>query len=153
MSVLTPDLLEAPDTQRAFLARWQEVRTRSLIIGLRRRWRLVAAILLLALGGASVALLLATPLYTASTIIQVDEHDTKYISFNNVTGQGGNFMDAPGVAIVMRTESDLFKASAGDVVTALGLTRDPEFNRPVLAERLGWWLDGIGTRLVRSQSA
>jgi polysaccharide biosynthesis transport protein len=141
MPILTPDLLQAPDAERAVLARWQEVRARNLLLGMRRRWRLVAMMFLLALVGASVALLFVTPLYTASVVVQVDPHDTKYINFNNVTGQGGSLTDAPGVAIVMRTESDLFKAAAGDAVTALDLTHDSEFNKPLLAERVGWALD------------
>jgi capsular exopolysaccharide synthesis family protein len=135
-------------------AQWQEQRIRSLIGAMRRRWRLIAAVLIVTLGATGAWVLLRPPLYTATAMLRLDV-PKKYVDFDNVIG-GVNTLDP----IAIRTAAQMIRSDAivGQVVNSLGLADDPEFNRNAAATHaIGDTLKsparGFGAMAEREQAA
>jgi len=74
---------------------------------------------------ASVISLLARPVYTASTLIEINKEASSLIKFKNEENEQSNFGDD-----FLVTQLSLLKSSsvAEDVVTNLGLVNEQEFN-------------------------
>lgn len=108
---------------------------------MRRKWTVLTffAIVVVAVMTATY---LTTPVYRASTTLQIDAEEMKIVQFEGVTGggqAGGNTSE------YLRTQHEVLKsrATAERVVNELNLVEHPAFNQPVepsLVEALLPWL-------------
>jgi uncharacterized protein involved in exopolysaccharide biosynthesis/Mrp family chromosome partitioning ATPase len=120
-SLLDTELFDAPMDNSA--ARWQEQRVHSFFSATRRRWKLVAGAVILALGAAAASLHYMRPHYTSTALVQLDPQK-KYANFDSVVGGLKE-----GDPIAIRTEVQVIReAIGGRVVDSLHLTTDSEFN-------------------------
>ena len=103
-----------------------------------RRWiaAIMAACLLL---GAVQAFIRATPVYTAASVVMLESRDTSVAGLDSVLGEL-----ATGTTSVVRTEIEVLRSRnlVAQVVAALDLTRDPEFNAALRAPSL--WARFLG---------
>jgi capsular exopolysaccharide synthesis family protein len=97
---------------------------RRWILALRRRWRLVAAVVLAIFASTLLLTMQATRKYTATASVALDMRK------ENISGQQQVLSDLPTDSSVVDTEVEVLKSRqlADRVVRALNLDEDPEFN-------------------------
>ncbi len=144
-------LVERRDTALATQAKqdWltEEEETDSLnlraywAVVMRRKWT-VATFFAIVVAAVMTATYLTTPIYRASTTLQIDAEELNIVKYESVTTQaGGDVYD------YMRTQHEVLRsrATAERVVNELNLTEHPAFNRPPepsLLQTLLPWLKG-----------
>jgi succinoglycan biosynthesis transport protein ExoP len=108
---------------------------------MRRKWT-VATFFAIVVTAVMTATYLTTPVYRATTTLQIDAEEMKIVQFEGVTTGGQTGWDSTEY---LRTQQEVMKsrATAERVVNELNLTEHPAFNRPPepsLAETLLPWL-------------
>lgn len=110
---------------------------------MRRKWTVLTFFAIVVIA-AMTATYLTTPIYRASTTLQIDAEEAKIVQFEGVTTGGQTGWDSTEY---MRTQQEVLKsrATAERVVNELNLTEHPAFNQPPrksLVETLLPWLGG-----------
>jgi capsular exopolysaccharide synthesis family protein len=108
---------------------------------MRRKWTVLTFFAIVVIA-AMTATYLTTPIYRASTTLQIDAEEAKIVQFEGVTSGGQTSWDTTEY---MLTQQEVLKsrATAERVVNELNLTEHPAFNQPPrksLVETLLPWL-------------
>jgi capsular exopolysaccharide synthesis family protein len=95
---------------------------------MRRKWT-VATFFAIVVVAVMTATYLTTPVYRASTTLQIDAEEAKIVQFEGVTTGGQTGWNS---SEYMRTQQEVLhsRATAERVVNELNLTEHPTFNRP-----------------------
>ena len=105
---------------------------------MRRKWTVLTffAIVVVAVMTATY---LTTPIYRASTLLQIDSEDLKIVQYEQVTSNAQTGWDSTEY---LRTQQEVLKsrATAERVVNELNLTEHPAFNQPPKPSLLETWL-------------
>ncbi|MFZ0107401.1 MAG: GumC family protein, partial [Thiobacillus sp.] len=105
---------------------------------MRRKWTVLTffAIVVVAVMTATY---LTTPIYRASTLLQIDSEDLKIVQYEQVTSGAQTSWDS---SEYLRTQQEVLKsrATAERVVNELNLTEHPAFNQPPKPSLLETWL-------------
>lgn len=109
----------------------------ALLRTLRRRLGVIVGITLGLTGLALVAVFQMTPLYTAETLILLDQQKTQVIDVESVmSGLGGDSATVDSQVEILKSRS-----VARRVVEGLNLTEDPEFNSALKPASILSWID------------
>lgn len=109
-----------------------DVNLRDILDRLRRRWRVIAGIVCVAVAMTAGVLYTVTPSFSAKGQLLIDNRANQVTNMNSVVvGPTADITDVPN-------EVEILKSSilAGLVVETLGLDQDPEFNLVLRAETL-----------------
>lgn len=98
---------------------------------LRRRFRLIAAVMVLVMAAVVAILLVATPRFSATTVLIVDPRQQRVLANEAVLSGIG----ADAAAIESQVEVIQSTSLARAVIAQLGLADDPEYTRASLVER------------------
>jgi polysaccharide biosynthesis transport protein len=105
---------------------------------MRRKWTVLTffAIVVVAVMTATY---LTTPVYRASTLLQIDAEEAKILQYEQVTSSAQTGWDSTEY---MRTQQEVLKsrATAERVVNELNLTEHPAFNQPPKPSLMETWL-------------
>jgi capsular exopolysaccharide synthesis family protein len=109
------------------------------VVVMRRKWT-VLTVLAIVVVAALTATYLTTPIYRATTTLQIDADELNIVKYEAVTAQSGADVDA-----YLRTQHEVLRsrANAERVVNELNLIEHPAFNRqsePSLVKTLLPWL-------------
>src|SRR5512139_505748 len=109
-------------------------------IVMRRKWT-VLTFFVIVVAAVMTATYLTTPVYRASTTLQIDAEEMKIVQYEGVTSSGQTGWNS---AEYMRTQQEVLKsrATAERVVNELNLTEHPAFNQPAEASFASAWLPG-----------
>lgn len=105
---------------------------------MRRKWTVLTFFAIVVVAGMT-ATYLTTPIYRASTTLQIDQEEAKVVQYEQVTSAQQSTWDS---AEYMRTQQEVLRsrAIAERVVTELNLTEHPLFNAPPEKSGLAKWL-------------
>ena len=118
---------------------------------MRRKWTVLTffAIVVVAVMTATY---LTTPIYRASTLLQIDSEDLKIVQYEQVTSNAQTGWDSTEY---LRTQQEVLKsrATAERVVNELNLTEHPAFNQPPKPSLLEAWLPWLKQDVKQAQAA
>jgi capsular exopolysaccharide synthesis family protein len=118
---------------------------------MRRKWTVLTffAIVVVAVMTATY---LTTPIYRASTTLQIDAEELKIVQYEGVTSGGQTGWDSEEY---LRTQQEVLKsrATAERVVNELNLTEHPAFNRPAEPSLMTAWLPWLKEAKKPTQAA
>jgi polysaccharide biosynthesis transport protein len=118
---------------------------------MRRKWTVLTffAIVVVAVMTATY---LTTPIYRASTLLQIDAEEAKILQYEQVTSSAQTGWDSNEY---MRTQQEVLKsrATAERVVNELNLTEHPAFNQPPKPSLLEAWLPWLKQDKGEAQAA
>jgi capsular exopolysaccharide synthesis family protein len=118
---------------------------------MRRKWTVLTFFAIVVVA-AMTATYLTTPIYRASTTLQIDAEEAKIVQFEGVTSGGQTSWDTTEY---MRTQQEVLKsrATAERVVNELNMTEHPAFNRPPKASFAETWLPWLKQGAGKAQAA
>jgi succinoglycan biosynthesis transport protein ExoP len=109
---------------------------------MRRKWTVLTFFAIVVVAGMT-ATYLTTPIYRATTTLQIDQEEAKIVQYEQVTSNQQTGWDS---SEYMRTQQEVLRsrAIAERVATELNLTEYPLFNRPPEKSGLSKWLPWLG---------
>lgn len=117
---------------------------------MRRKWTVLTFFAIVVVAGMT-ATYLTTPIYRASTTLQIDAEEAKIVQYEQVTSQ----QDSGNAIEYMRTQQEVLRsrAIAERVVNELNLTAHPLFNAPPEKSGLARWLPWSGSAKEKQETA
>ena len=118
---------------------------------MRRKWT-VLTFLAIVVVAAMTATYLTTPIYRASTTLQIDAEEAKIVQYEQVTSGAQTGWNSEEY---MRTQQEVLgsRATAERVVNELNLTEHPAFNRPPEPSLMETWLPWLKKDEGNAQAA
>jgi capsular exopolysaccharide synthesis family protein len=116
---------------------------------MRRKWTVLTFFAIVVVAGMT-ATYLTTPIYRASTTLQIDQEEAKIVQYEQVQSAAQTGWDT---AEYMRTQQEVLRsrAIAERVVTELNLTEHPMFNAPPKKSGLSRWLPWLNNEKPAKQ--